>query len=25
VLFNIKRTAMFVQENGEWMSPMDAT
>ena len=23
VLFNIKRTAMFVKENGAWMSPMD--
>ncbi len=25
VLFNIKRTAMFVKENGTWQSPMDAT
>jgi radical SAM-linked protein len=24
VLFNIKRTAMFVKENGNWQSPMDA-
>jgi radical SAM-linked protein len=25
VLFNIKRTAMFVKENGNWQNPMDVT
>jgi len=25
VLFNIKRTAMFVKENDTWQSPMDVT
>ncbi|NTW68068.1 MAG: DUF2344 domain-containing protein, partial [Nitrospirae bacterium] len=25
LLFNIKRTAMFVKENGTWQSPMDVT
>jgi acyl-coenzyme A synthetase/AMP-(fatty) acid ligase len=23
VLFGVKRTAMFVKDNGEWMSPME--